>query len=100
MSFSVSSLSSISHALQASLLRMRRDAAAIASVPSLDAASAPAAAAQAPAAASDPTGDGDTTGAMVDLLVVQRAFAAQLRVLQVADRMAKDAIDIGRPRGD
>ena len=59
----------------------------------------PAAAAAGPA--SDPAAPAacapdDVTGAMVDLLVAQRMFAAQLRVVRTADEMMQTAVELPR----
>jgi flagellar basal body rod protein FlgC len=34
---------------------------------------------------------------MTSMLIAQRAFAAQLRVLRSADEMLKDTVDLTRP---
>jgi Flagellar basal body rod FlgEFG protein C-terminal len=48
-----------------------------------------------------PTSAGDAPldlgGAMASMLVAQRAFAAQLRVLRTADEMLRDAADLTKP---
>lgn len=50
----------------------------------------------APKVAGTPDGaDGtDLAGAMVDMLMAQRAFSAQLRVLKTADEMSREAVDL------
>lgn len=45
------------------------------------------------------TSDDDFLGAMVDMMVAQRAYSAQLRVLEAADDMTREAIDLAGPRG-
>lgn len=42
-------------------------------------------------AAADP---GDLGDAMVDMMVAQRAFAAQIRVLKTADQMQREVVDL------
>jgi hypothetical protein len=44
----------------------------------------------APASAGNPE---DLASAMTDMLIAQRAFAAQLRVLRTADEMLKESVD-------
>jgi hypothetical protein len=46
-----------------------------------------------PTATTEPVDLGD---AMVDIMVAQRAFAAQLRVLKTADEMLKDTVYLRR----
>lgn len=41
------------------------------------------------------TGGDDFLDAMVDMMVAQRAFSAQLRVLETANDMTKEAIELG-----
>ena len=36
----------------------------------------------------------DLAGAMVDMLMAQRAFSAQLRVLKTADEMSRETVDL------
>lgn len=44
-----------------------------------------------PATAADP---GDLASAMASMLIAQRAFAAQLRVVRTADEMFQESVDI------
>jgi flagellar basal body rod protein FlgC len=39
-------------------------------------------------------GTQDLAGAMTDMLIAQRLFAAQLRVLQAADQMQQDTVNL------
>jgi Flagellar basal body rod FlgEFG protein C-terminal len=41
----------------------------------------------------------DLGGAMVDMMIAQRAFAAQLRVLKTSDEMLRDTVDLKRTQG-
>ena len=76
--------------LQACLRRMDRDAAIVArSGLEIASPSGP------PVPVSPGPGEPDLTGAMVDLLVVHRAFSAQLRVLETADEMSGEATRLG-----
>lgn len=45
------------------------------------------------------TSDDDFLDAMVNMMVAQRAFSAQLRVFETADEMSGEAIDLLRRRG-
>jgi hypothetical protein len=38
----------------------------------------------------------DLPAAMVDMLMAQRAFSAQLRVLKTADEMSREAVDLAK----
>lgn len=58
---------------------------------------APASAAPAPPAgpaAGLDAGDIDLAGAMTDMLLAQRAFSAQLRVLETASEMSREVVDL------
>jgi flagellar basal body rod protein FlgC len=53
--------------------------------------------------AADSTGSGSTSavadayaGPMVDVMMAQRAFSAQLRVLKAGDEMSQEAVSLGR----
>jgi Flagellar basal body rod FlgEFG protein C-terminal len=50
------------------------------------------------AAPAPESGTQDLAGAMVDMMIAQRAFAAQLRVIRTADDMLKDSIEQTRPQ--
>jgi Flagellar basal body rod FlgEFG protein C-terminal len=51
------------------------------------------------AAPGGPAADGtDLSGAMVNMLIAQRAFSAQLRVLRTADEMLRDTVEQTRAR--
>lgn len=49
-----------------------------------------------PPTAAEPT---DLGGAMADMMIAQRAFAAQLRVLKTSDEMLRDTVDLKRTKG-
>ncbi|MBK7368150.1 MAG: hypothetical protein IPJ04_09655 [Candidatus Eisenbacteria bacterium] len=57
------------------------------------------AAAEAASQAQAQRAEDDFLGAMVDMITAQRAFSAQLRVLETANEMTGEAIDIGRHEG-
>jgi hypothetical protein len=93
MAFPVSALSSALGGIMASMRRFDR-AAAVVVTAGLRGTSPARGAAGAPAG---PAADGaasDVPGAMVDMLMAQRAFSAQLRVLRAADEMAREAVDL------
>jgi hypothetical protein len=96
MSFTLSSIASNLNAIQSNLRRMERDAKIIAR-PVLFDEPAPATGMPALDPAAGPATD-DLAGAMVDMLIAQRAVQAQLRVLEVADAMSGAVLDIGRAR--
>ena len=93
MSSIASATASALQGIQACLRRMDK-AAAVISGSGADVAAAPDATSpggvptDAPAAA-------DVPGAMVDILIAQRAFSAQLRVLEAAGQMADEAVHLG-----
>ncbi len=85
--------------LQWSLDRFARAASRIARAGLADPLAAPAPGAAPPAGAAAPADardDVDLAGSMVDVLLAQRAFAANLRVLEAAGDMAREATRLGR----
>lgn len=92
-----SAMRSALEGLQRAQDRLARDAQYVANASDMD----PEAEASAPA--TDTTGESapqDMTGAMVDILIAQRAFAAQLRVVKTADAMTGEVLDLTkRERG-
>ena len=93
----VPALTSALNALQSYTRRVDQAAAKIARA-GLDTAAA------APADPSAPTGDTatdavDLTEAMTSMRIAQRAFSAQLRVIETADEMMRESIDLGRSGG-
>ena len=97
MSFTLSSIAPNLNAMQWNLNRMERDANVVATPASPDPpAAAPADAAPASPPQAPPADD--MGAAMVDLMMAQRAFAAQLRVIQLADKVAAETLGIADHR--
>jgi flagellar basal body rod protein FlgG len=85
----ISALSSALHGITSSLRRMDRAANSIARSGLSDVPVGP----NAPAASPGPPEGAEATdlpGAMVDMLMAQRAFSAQLRVLRTAEEMSRE----------
>ncbi len=88
--------------MQASLRKFEQ-AAAVVSRAGLDTGRPPDGAVPSDQAADAPgfvpaTSEDDFLDAMVNMMVAQRAFSAQLRVLETADDMTREAVGLGRPR--
>ena len=93
MAFPDSAQSSALGGMMTSMRRMDRAAAAIATAGLPEAPAAPGDA----SAPAGPAANGaacDLPGAMMDVLVAQRAFSAQLRVLRAADEMIRETVDL------
>ena len=93
MAFPVSAASSALGGIMNSLRRMDRAAAVVARAGLPQASPAPGG----ESAPASPAADGsacDLPGAMVDMLMAQRAFSAQLRVLGTADEMTREVVDL------
>jgi len=89
----VSAISSAVQGIMNSMRRMERAAVSISRSGLSDARVGP----NDPAATAGPaqgTESTDLAGAMVDMLMAQRAFSAQLRVLKTADEMSREAVDL------
>ncbi|MEO8636470.1 MAG: flagellar basal body rod C-terminal domain-containing protein [Gemmatimonadales bacterium] len=95
MSISPSAVSSALSALKMYSRQVDRAAESIASVGLVDLAADPASGNGAPLPSmSVAYGDSaDLAGAMTDMMIAQRAFSAQLRVLRTADEMLKESVD-------
>lgn len=99
MDLPISAASSARYGLQLSLRRVDRAAGVIARA-GLDV-TPPAAAGPPPAdplaADADSAGyDLDLAGAMVDMMIAQRAYSLNLRVLETANEMSKEIVNLGR----
>lgn len=95
MGFPIPALSSARMGIQWSLQRLGDAASRIARAglevaPSGGPPSAP------PAADPTPGGEVDLPDALVDMLIAQRAFSANLRVIETADEMSKEIVNLGR----
>lgn len=99
MNMPISALSSARMGIQASMARMDRAAGKIARFALDVSADVPAPMQGASAASDAAVPEDDLAGAMVDMIIAQRSFAAQLRVLETADEMSGEAINIGQHRG-
>jgi len=97
MSISGTAISSALNALKLYSRRVDQAAAQIASAGLVDVSATAAASPEAPAAPAAAEFV-DLGGAMVDMMIAQRAFAAQLRVLRTADDMLKQTVEQILPR--
>ena len=89
MSGLLSAISAARNGLMVSTQRVERAARVIASAGLEPAASAPPASGPMAAAV-------DRTDAMTTMLLAQRAFSAQLRVIETADAMLEESVRLGR----
>ena len=99
MSMTATAISSALSALRMYSRQVDRAAESIARIGLFDPAADPAAGAAVPVPLSGvATGDAaDLAGAMTDMMIAQRAFSAQLRVLRTADDMLQESVDfVGR----
>ena len=99
MSVSPSAVSSALNALKMYSRQVDRAAESIARIglidPSADPASGDGSPLPSPGVATDAAAD--LAGAMTDMMIAQRAFSAQLRVLRTADEMLQESVDfVGR----
>ncbi len=97
MSLAIPALAAARAGLQGALARIDR-AASIISRAGLESSATPAPTPSETSTTDVPAPAGnapelDVTGAMVDLLMAQRAFAAQLRVIQAVDQTMQDTLD-------
>lgn len=90
-----SALSSAMAGLQRHARAVDRAAGTIARAGLEPASPAPGASSPATPGASAPPAD-ELAGAMVDMLVAQRMFSAQLRVIRTADEMMQEAVELPR----
>ena len=98
MSFPISSTpSATSSALQGIRTYSLRAAKAAEKIARAGLNDAPAAPSDEPAPVNaEPQGDADLPAAMIDLMIAQRAFSAQLRVLEAAAEMAQETVNLSR----
>ena len=89
----VSAISSAVQGIMNSMRRMERAAVSVARSGLSEVPAGP----NDPAATAGPAQGAESTdlaGAMVDMLMAQRAFSAQLRVLKTADEMSRETVDL------
>lgn len=91
----VSAIRSAQLGMERSTQRVERAAQVIASA-GLERADAPGAPASPPAGAAEVA---DLSEAMTSMLIAQRAFSAQLRVIETADAMLEESVRLGDRRG-
>lgn len=92
MSSLLPAITTVRNALQTTARRFERAAHSVASA-GLERPAAPLAPAGAPPDASEVA---DLSDAMTSMLIAQRAFSAQLRVLEAADAMLEEGVRLGR----
>ncbi len=93
----ISALSSALQGMTSNLRRFDRAAAAVARLgltsPQADPPGVPPSEPTPPPEPGQPT---DLTGTMTDILIAQRGYFAQLRLIEAARKMDREAVDLGR----
>lgn len=95
MSVSGTAITTALNALKMYSRRVDRSAGQIASVGLTDLPTDAGDSAGMPGLSATSGGSVNLTEAMTNLLIAQRAFSAQLRVLKTADEMLKESVDVG-----